>query len=658
MKRLIGLVCWIVLPALTVLAQNPDDPYEWTIETYAFPADQLVHGFASPERGALRPPRLPAADATPEQIQDFIRISNSIVSHYLDEQGLGLPKGGLVIFDPESLTLAARLPRIAQSSILFTAEAFQEDAQKYLAFDFTMVEAPAAMLRSVAEKANEQANHHPLLEQMRSEVDEGRAKILFSSRLETQSGQRATLERQENADVATGITVDAENQVAYLTETQAVGTRLEVDSVIGADGETIDLRFSLDHHYLPARKRQAPLTLRGTDQLSSVLVDTTNVLLHGGVTMRTGTSKLLGVWKPEGIANDDALLQAAFTSGDVVTVLPLVNPRLADWLRVQGEAVLPVPEGDLEFEKEAEEIPDGMIVRRFRVPPSYLSQGRALHRSQDDPFSDLGGGGGGALEPTFMIRATARDILQSFGISFPPGSSANYISSSSTLVVRNTPENIQLVEAYVMSVKEEVQKTVGVTVQIVEAEASVLRRLVEETRALADHRAAWEELKAHPQTSILTTNWLETRSGEQAKIEAGRNHVYHTGAEVVAAKEGAIASQISPVQNTQRVGTIIGVDPVIGADGITIDLRVSIDHDYAEPQQIESTANIADGQIQLDGSTTTFRDVEVSSGMTLRSGMHRMISVWEPKGIPEGENADLLQAAWVQATLILMDEIE
>jgi len=51
---------------------------------------------------------MPGEDATEEEVQDFIKKSNSAVSHYLEQEGFALPEGVLVLYDPESNTLTAR----------------------------------------------------------------------------------------------------------------------------------------------------------------------------------------------------------------------------------------------------------------------------------------------------------------------------------------------------------------------------------------------------------------------------------------------------------------------------------------------------------------------------------------------------------------------
>jgi len=57
-----------------------------------------------------------------------------------------------------------------------------------------------------------------------------------------------------------------------------------------------------------------------------------------------------------------------------------------------------------------------------------------------------------------LSKRTAKDILKSAGISFPEGASATYDRSTSKLIVRNTTDQMELVEAYVEWVKKALSK--------------------------------------------------------------------------------------------------------------------------------------------------------------------------------------------------------
>ncbi|WP_395749421.1 hypothetical protein [Prosthecobacter sp.] len=86
--------------------------------------------------------------------------------------------------------------------------------------------------------------------------------------------------------------------------------------------------------------------------------------------------------------------------------------------KVEEHAVLIVPLSENSSEQ---------VTRTYRVPPDFLSAGGQGFRS-------------------------ARQVLEGAGITFPEGATANYFPANSTLVVRNTVPNLDLIEAYVESI--------------------------------------------------------------------------------------------------------------------------------------------------------------------------------------------------------------
>jgi Mg-chelatase subunit ChlD len=85
----------------------------------------------------------------------------------------------------------------------------------------------------------------------------------------------------------------------------------------------------------------------------------------------------------------------------------------------------------------------------YEVPKSF---GQALtNRSAGaaDPFADPVAAGGGGLKGG---SPNARDFLESQGITFPPGANVTYNPETSRLVVRNSADQMELVDALVDSV--------------------------------------------------------------------------------------------------------------------------------------------------------------------------------------------------------------
>ena len=85
----------------------------------------------------------------------------------------------------------------------------------------------------------------------------------------------------------------------------------------------------------------------------------------------------------------------------------------------------------------------------YRVPPTFLSSGAGDHEGGPvDPFASPAGGGG-----TLEMRPDARTILERAGVTFGEGATAIYDPATSRLIVRNTQDQMELVEAYQDSIK-------------------------------------------------------------------------------------------------------------------------------------------------------------------------------------------------------------
>jgi len=147
------------------------------------------------------------------------------------------------------------------------------------------------------------------------------------------------------------------------------------------------------------------------------------------------------------------------TNVPIATALKYICDQVKLKYKVDDFAVTLVPQSD-----DGEDI----VTRSFQVPPDFLtalSDGAAgAEPATTDPFATDAGTGGAGLRP----RGNVQDLLRAKGVPFPPNASANFIAANSTLVVRNTPTNMDLIEQIIDAMLETTPKQIKIMTKFVE----------------------------------------------------------------------------------------------------------------------------------------------------------------------------------------------
>ena len=102
-------------------------------------------------------------------------------------------------------------------------------------------------------------------------------------------------------------------------------------------------------------------------------------------------------------------------------------------IKIETHAVVVVP---------ATENTDVLVTKEYKVPPGFI---QSTPGSAPPQISGVAAGS----QSVIAVRSPAKDFLASQGVEFPEGASANYISLSSRLIVKNTLPNLELVDALV-----------------------------------------------------------------------------------------------------------------------------------------------------------------------------------------------------------------
>jgi len=132
------------------------------------------------------------------------------------------------------------------------------------------------------------------------------------------------------------------------------------------------------------------------------------------------------------------------------------------------------------------EMSNDLLTKQYRVPPGFISgsltgSGSALNQPATKSSQTTGTAKdtqestGGRL---LVNREGAKEFLESQGVSFlVPGSSANFLPQSSRLIVRNTADNLELVDAIVEQANTSGPKQVEIESKFIEINQTNLKEL-------------------------------------------------------------------------------------------------------------------------------------------------------------------------------------
>ena len=165
-----------------------------------------------------------------------------------------------------------------------------------------------------------------------------------------------------------------------------------------------------------------------------------NIVLDVGLTGDGGFGNEGGAdTKPEGGGVGDTPITLRLTNVPIGEALRYTTSLAQLKYKVEPHAIVVVPLST----------PDAdLFTNVYIVPPTFLSVSEPSENSgaaAADPFADPVEAGGGGLAGS---RPTAKSILEDAGITFGPGATAIYNPSTGQLIVKNTQDQMDLVEAF------------------------------------------------------------------------------------------------------------------------------------------------------------------------------------------------------------------
>lgn len=145
-------------------------------------------------------------------------------------------------------------------------------------------------------------------------------------------------------------------------------------------------------------------------------------------------------------------------------------------------SIIPITEQSNDLITKDYRVPPGFITTSVNIGTSALEQG-AYKTGTGAPAAPAGptGTGKDTQESTggrqLITREGAREFLESQGVPFPPGASAHFLPQSSRLIVRNTADNLELVDAIVEQASVSGPKQVEIEAKFVEINQNNLKEL-------------------------------------------------------------------------------------------------------------------------------------------------------------------------------------
>jgi hypothetical protein len=243
-----------------------------------------------------------------------------------------------------------------------------------------------------------------------------------------------------------------------------------------------------------------------------------------------------------------------------------------------------------------------------------------------------------------------RDRLTAEGITLPPGTLTAFDPANKTVAVRTTQDTHDRISALATRVERELSKFVVCHLEIIEADAAEVRTAVTKAMTKADHRDAWEALDAlipANKARVAASLRLETKSGARATAEGGEQRLYNSEMTLDESKRSSTANE------ERRAGTRLELEPVIGPDGRTMEMNLSVEHHHGPPLDRWDTINVS-GEKTVESPLVDFHVARVTTGLTMLGGMTKLLGIWRPEGGDAAQNAGKLQAAFLTANIVTL----
>ncbi|MDF1740734.1 MAG: hypothetical protein P1U86_16350 [Verrucomicrobiales bacterium] len=296
-----------------------------------------------------------------------------------------------------------------------------------------------------------------------------------------------------------------------------------------------------------------------------------------------------------------------------------------------------------------------LFTKKYTVPATFfrwLKQGPATPSS--DPFATPAQKGEGK-------QVTPKEKFASMGIiTGEDGASVVFNEATATLVLRGTEKHHQILTAALENFSYNSERQLHVIVEFIEVEHLDFSDWLLDNRLSGDATELRKEVQEwlhDKRGTILETSMITARSGQRAKTESGDEYIYPTEISppsmpgTLTLGEEAQLPESSPYPSafeTRNLGITLEVDPVLGADGTTIDLNLSPEMIKLSGQSEWFSENTPDA---MKISMPTFHRMKVTTQVTLLDGRYVLAGSCRPMPEEKSKRDDPMVLLFIRADI-------
>lgn len=555
---------------------------EWDIKTFRIPV-----GYSLFRTGSLE-------DAAPASASARIKAA-------LEKQVGDLPDGTIIEVEIGSGTLVARSTNEGLQRIGHFCDQLCRELPQIISFKLEVFETAVAMEESQLVSLLESEDHEAYAAALRKQAASGETKLLDQVQCQGKLGSRLVLTSGKEG-----------------TEPQL---KLEVDPTLLPENiVTLNLHLEVGHTSSEASPGR---TFRNEETVIS------------GTAVKSGTSRVIGMWMPWGTERD--LTRVAILKVQVYPPLPEKSHVLETQLRERQGITTATP--PTEFR-----VPDGMELRAFHCHANLFnlwSGSRPVDGAPGDPFATAKQQDADEKSPA-PVRPVQEGLKQ-YGLQFPVGSRAYLHRESRMLVIVNTPDNIEQIEAFTESFCRARPSILVHELLAVEGNRALMQPLDARADGSTDHSWSWKQaqvLLAKGELKRVSFLRAESNSGQRMSVFSG-----NTRDDASEKEQGKPSSNPEDAANegdkkdeeeaaSFGIGALLEADTILGPDGYTIEAMLNFTQHH-----VSKNLGAADSKPAQSIFTST----------TLARGIPRLLLLRKVSDGPTHEK-DIMQAVFVRVS--------